>query len=167
MSIKIRPSVVASLSSSQRAELLMQLEKRTVRIPWSGCWVFTGYVFNSGYGGLRVRGTPGNDKYFVHRLSYELLIGAVPDGKQLDHLCRVRCCLNPAHLEPVTHRENVLRGISLPKAWKTWRSRTHCNHGHAFDENNTILTKQGHRRCRICQNFYSKLSHAQSRSNGH
>lgn len=76
--------------------------------PNSGCWLWTGFVHPSGYGVIRT----GNKNTYAHRCSYELFVGAVPEGLQLDHICRVRCCVNPAHLEPVTPQENVLRGLN-------------------------------------------------------
>jgi hypothetical protein len=71
----------------------------------------------------------------------------VPDGLQLDHLCRVRHCANPAHLEPVDCRTNLLRGNTVTAKWA---SRTHCQGGHPYDEVNTYITSEGARLCRIC-----------------
>lgn len=78
----------------------------------------------------------------AHRYVYELLVGPVPEGLVLDHLCRRPLCVNPAHLEPVTQGENVRRGSSA--------QRTHCVHGHLYDEANTRWYR-GHRHCRTCQ----------------
>jgi hypothetical protein len=83
----------------------------------------------------------------AHRLFYEQLVGPIPDGLQLDHLCRVRHCVNPDHLEPVTQTANVLRGIG-PTAVNA--GKTHCVHGHPFTPDNTYINKQGNRHCRAC-----------------
>lgn len=72
-----------------------------------GCWIWTGSVEGKGYGHPTIAGK----KHPAHRLAYELLVGPVPEGLHLDHLCRVRRCVNPEHLEPVTSRENSLRGV--------------------------------------------------------
>jgi hypothetical protein len=106
-----------------------------------GCWLFTGQIDRGGYGLFwyedRLRG--------AHRVSYELYVGPIPDGLHLDHLCRNRACVNPAHLEPVTNRENTLRGI-LPNKLKT-----HCKWGHPYSEENTWTDpKTGWRQCRTC-----------------
>ncbi|MFI1562215.1 HNH endonuclease [Streptomyces sp. NPDC020490] len=72
-----------------------------------GCWVWTGSVESKGYGAPTINGA----KRPAHRVAYEDLVGPIPEGLHLDHLCRVRRCVNPEHLEPVTSRENALRGI--------------------------------------------------------
>jgi hypothetical protein len=86
---------------------------------------------------------------YVHRVVYEALVKPIPVGLVLDHLCRVRHCVNPAHLEPVTQRENVLRGETAPAANK---AKTHCVRGHPFSGQNLILRKSGVRECRTCAN---------------
>lgn len=75
----------------------------------SQCWVWLGSISDSGYGTIG-RG-PGGKNVKAHRWVYENIIGKIPDGLQLDHLCRNRSCVNPAHLEPVTHTENIRRGL--------------------------------------------------------
>lgn len=80
----------------------------------NGCWLWTGYVFAStGYGGIKVA---GDKLQLAHRVVYELLRGPIPEGLQIDHLCRERRCVNPTHLEPVTASENLLRGYAARRA---------------------------------------------------
>ncbi len=82
----------------------------------------------------------------AHRYVYEALVGPIPDGLVLDHLCFVTTCVNPDHLEPVTARENALRARHWPNAEKT-----HCAHGHPYDEANTFVWKRnGWRACKTC-----------------
>lgn len=82
----------------------------SIRTP-GGCWLWQGALNTKGYAVLSVGGRGGR-RHYAHRLSYEIHVGPIPAGLQIDHLCRVRRCVNPAHLEPVTNRENVLRGIA-------------------------------------------------------
>jgi hypothetical protein len=110
-----------------------------------GCWLWTGFIWRSGYGcfwqedGASTR---------AHRFAYEHFVGPIPDGLVLDHLCRVRHCVNPDHLEPVTERENILRGES--SAAESAR-RTHCVHGHPFSGDNLRIATSGQRVCRTCE----------------
>lgn len=110
--------------------------------PNSGCWLWHGAILPNGYGQLFWDG----GRILAHRLSYQSLAGAIADVLTIDHLCRVRCCVNPSHLEAVTHRENVLRGTS-PTA--TNAAQTHCSYGHEFTIENTYL-RGGRRICRVC-----------------
>lgn len=103
------------------------------------CWIWTAAIFTAtGYGQFNANGKPGS----AHRWGYEALVAPVPDDLQLDHLCRVRHCVNPAHLEPVTAAENMRRGARA--------NQTHCTHGHEFTPENTYIDKAGWRRCRAC-----------------
>lgn len=113
------------------------------------CWTWPGAVNNWGYGYTTVgNGTARGRRVMVHREAYERLVGPIPAGKHLDHLCRNRVCMNPRHLEPVTIAENVLRGDG-PGARN--RRKTHCKNGHAFTPENTFYVCDGkERRCRIC-----------------
>jgi hypothetical protein len=114
--------------------------------PNSGCWFWLGTLTN-GYGRV-VRSGHGrrpNIARSVHRLSYIAVKGSIPDGLHLDHLCRVRCCVNPDHLEPVTPRENVRRGLRNQHT-----SKTQCPLGHCYDSQNTLIKRDGSRRCKTC-----------------
>lgn len=83
----------------------------------------------------------------VHKWIWESMNGPVPSGLVLDHLCRNRWCVNPSHLQPVTNKENVLRGTGLSSVNA---KKTHCIRGHAFDDRNTGRDVRGDRRCREC-----------------
>lgn len=111
------------------------------------CWLWTAGKSSFGYGYFAR--AKANGHVYAHRWAYEHLVGPVLEGLELDHLCRVPSCVNPNHLEPVTHQENVRRGLS-PSLLRSWRHAiTHCPQGHAYDEANTIL-KHGCRSCRTC-----------------
>lgn len=108
------------------------------------CWQWTGGGWPSGYGTLRV---DKRTKVTVHRFSYELHVGPIPDDLVIDHLCRNHGCVNPKHLEAVTFRENILRGEN--RAAQHAR-KTHCLRGHSFDSPNGYRNKHGHRLCHAC-----------------
>ena len=107
------------------------------------CWLWRGYTRSDGYGSISWDSRP----CLVHRMAYEWLVGPIPRRLTIDHLCRVRHCVNPNHMEVVTNKENILRGVGL-----TARNaqKTHCLRGHPFDEINTYRYR-GHRCCRICR----------------
>lgn len=107
-----------------------------------GCWIWSGARNGGGYGSLG----RGGRTLCAHRYAYETLIGPIPAGLHIDHLCRVRACVNPAHMEPVTSHVNMLRGIA-PAALNA--AKTHCKNGHAFSPDNTLWS-QGKRTCRVC-----------------
>lgn len=107
----------------------------------SGCWLWTAAIDANGYGML---GVPDRTNR-AHRLVYELRVGPIPEGLQLDHLCRVRRCVNPEHLEPVTSHENTRRS-PLHRG-----NQDHCLNGHPYDEENTYRSPNGWRKCRTCQ----------------
>jgi hypothetical protein len=126
------------LAQSVKEKLLNNIEMITE----SGCWVWTGAVSVHGYGVVKI----DKKDQRTHRVFYEMLVGKIPDGLVIDHLCRVRCCVNPAHLEPVTNKENILRGIS-PQAING--KKTHCKNGHEFTKEN-MIPYVSWRQCKIC-----------------
>lgn len=123
---------------------LAMIRERTVED--GGCWLWTGALRN-GYGAMSQRVSAdvadGWRTLYVHRLTYQLVIGPIPPGLQLDHVCRVRRCVNPEHLETVTAQENKRRGMS-PAAVNA--RKTTCPQGHPYD----MTTGSGGRGCRTC-----------------
>lgn len=107
------------------------------------CRLWIGALTWNGYG--RINATEHN---YAHRWAYVTFIGPIPAGLQVDHLCRVRNCTRETHLELVTNQENAERGTAGDRQ----RARTHCPHGHPYDEENTVLSRGGrHRQCRACR----------------
>lgn len=115
----------------------------------SGCVLWTGAITSHGYGQIRVDGR--NER--VHRVMYEMFAGPIPDGLQLDHLCRVRHCANVDHLELVTPRVNTLRGIGVTAANA---GKDQCKNGHPFDLLNTYWSPTGRRECRTCHRRWDR-----------
>lgn len=112
-----------------------------------GCWLWIGLKNHKGYGVFKIHG-----KYVsAHRLIYKTIIGPIPHGLQIDHLCRVRNCVNPAHMEPVTSRENSLRSMITQSYINA--NQTHCPQAHPYSGDNLYIEKStGRRRCKICMN---------------
>ena len=110
------------------------------------CWIWVGPLNWRGYGTVR---PSGGGTRMAHRVIYECLRGPIPDGLTLDHLCRVRRCVNPEHLEPVTLKENILRGLG-PTAINA--KKEYCPRGHPLSGDNLVKNKlrRGMRECRLC-----------------
>lgn len=136
-----------------------RFDEKWIAEPNTGCWLWTASITSSGYGLIKHSGK----LLTAHRLAYEWYITTIPDGKELDHLCRTPACVNPWHLEPVTHRENVLRGIS-PAA--LCAKKTHCPAGHKYEGENLYVCKKGSRKCKACgrerkqRSYYRQLGRA-------
>jgi len=128
-----------------------------LRVNENDCWEWTGARDPRGYGragfGRREHGTG-----LVHKMIYEAIKGLVPDGLELDHLCRNPCCANPDHLEAVTHQVNVQRGRGGANLLAMAIAVTHCPQGHPYDEANTYRRRNrpNSRECRTCRNEASR-----------
>ncbi len=109
----------------------------------SPCWEWTAHRDRDGYGQFSIKSKPIK----AHRFIYEYYYGAICPDLTIDHLCRNRKCVNPFHLEQVTVKVNVLRGIGICALNK---QKTHCKRGHEFMKENTRFTRDGKRQCRIC-----------------
>lgn len=115
-----------------------------------GCWPWLGVVNDGGYGIIKIQ----YRKTRAHRVAYELSVGPIPHGLVTDHICRNRRCVNPAHLEVVTNKENIRRGFGIPAVNGR---RTHCIHGHALEGDNLKIRKaDGHRVCLTCLRKHSR-----------
>lgn len=123
------------------------------------CWLFAGYKNNLGYGQVFTYNNGKNGYQYAHRASYETFVQPIPDGLVIDHLCRVRCCINPDHLEPVTARVNTLRGEGVLINTR----KTHCPKGHEYTKHNTVSYSNKWRRCRQCISIKNKAYYADSK----
>lgn len=138
--------MVPSYDDTVRARLLGACEADQ-----NGCWRWGKSLTRDGYGQISVRGR----MKLAHRVSYELLVGPIAEHLVIDRLCRVRDCLNPEHMDPVTPIENTYRGLDA----RLWRHGTHCKRGHAFNDENTYFNAQGNAVCRPCQRIRQKLKY--------
>lgn len=112
----------------------------------NGCWLWVGTMLVSGYGVFTAAGQTRR----AHRASYEIHVGPIPAGMELDHLCRVKRCVNPQHLDPVPHRENMRRSPLMSRLGDAQAAKLACPNGHLYDETNTRITREGHRKRRAC-----------------
>ena len=118
-----------------------------------GCWIWTGSKSRTGYGNFHLSQVAhGRKMSRAHRFIYLFLTGQSGEGLVCDHLCKNRACVNPNHIELVGSVENIKRG----NAGIRQKEKTACPRGHAYSEENTIYTKEGYRRCRVCNRVWAK-----------
>ena len=129
-----------------------------VEVSAHGCWEWRAAT-RSGYGQFY----DGTRFVPAHRFAYELMVGPIPAGKLIDHLCRNRACVRPDHIEPVTNRENIMRGIG-----RTARhyKQTRCWRGHEFTPENTYHRVKGGRQCRECTRLNARIRYRLVRREG-
>jgi hypothetical protein len=128
------------------------------------CWTWRAYIAPNGYGQFTLSlGGRKKATFLAHRLAYELVRGPIEAGLVLDHLCRNPACANPGHLEPVTQRENVLRGVGVPAENAR---KTHCSRGHELAGSNLATVTNGSRQCRKCSYLRMKAYRQRKKEKG-
>ena len=131
---------------------LQRFEGKYIPEPNTGCWLWLGALNERGYGKMMIN----YRKILAHRFAYQTFKGPLLARMELDHLCRVRCCVNPDHLEQVDHAEKVRRGAAV---------ETHCKWGHPWDEKNTWMNGKW-RFCRACNNARQKETQKRRKMKG-
>lgn len=144
------------LGPLQSREISARFAEKVRVNPLTGCWIWRAYSTKTGYAQFQAPdlNTGESRLQYAHRVAYESIHGPVPEGFELDHLCARRNCVNPAHLEPVTRKENLMRGDTLPAARA---AQTHCQRGHELSGDNVYTNpSQGSRTCRICRTQFNR-----------
>lgn len=135
--------------------------RRVMPVTESGCWIWTGCSTKQGYGSFGWKDENGKGVLaLAHRISWALSRGPIPDGLVIDHLCKVTCCVNPDHLEPVTQKENYWRSNAREGTIAFNASITTCPQGHEYTPDNTLIRiNRGYkcRRCKTCENIRIKI----------
>jgi hypothetical protein len=151
--VNVRPPDTERLVSMRNQYISRPLSAQVrfwAKVDKSGeCWLWTGAKNQKGYGRFRFNG----QVIYAHRWVYEDAFGPIPDGLELDHLCRTTSCVRPAHVEAVPHRTNILRGLS-PAAQNAQKEE--CRYGHSLSNGNLYLRRDGKRSCRLCKSRLSR-----------
>lgn len=117
------------------------------------CWMWSAGTSSEGYGRYYLGAENGAKRHdYAHRISYAIAHGPIPEGLHIDHLCRVRSCVNPSHLEAVTCKVNLLRGETVTARNA---SVTHCPSGHPYSGENLLVNNRGQRQCASCKRSYN------------
>lgn len=146
-------TVSNNLPENTERRLLEKIEKQKD----SDCWLFTGSKLPSGYGIL----WNGERPTGAHRISFLLYNGEIPAGTEIDHICNNRACVNPSHLQAISHKENILKSSSLMGVNSR---KTHCKRGHPLDGENLHLTPLGSRQCKECMRMHARNAKARKRN---
>lgn len=151
---------LADLTPHALGRLRASLERAQQNTNEAGCWLWQGpYTLPYRYGNFAYK---ASSYMRAHRVVYELLTGPIPDGLVLDHICRTRHCVNPAHLDPVPQYTNCMRGVSIPAVNAR---KTRCKRGHEFTPENTyIIPSTGSRVCRTCRTAYRHATQERARA---
>lgn len=137
-----------NVTARKRTNSILRFQKYIELDILSGCWLWKGCITKKGYGLFKFN----NVSLGAHRFSYQYWNGDIPKQLQIDHLCRTRNCVNPEHLEVISIKENIRRGISYNQ------ELTYCKNGHKFTKENTMIRLTGGRMCRSCHNYNSAKS---------
>jgi hypothetical protein len=156
--LELRPYQVEALNGLARNASGLLAEKdekrfwsKVVISPDTECLEWSAARNEHGYGIIGIGGRSGRN-FKAHRVAYELLVGPIPEGLVLDHLCRNPPCVRPSHLEPVTHKVNVRRGKA------SYVDNTHCKHGHLRTPENTYVCPRGWPECKECRRIANRKS---------
>ena len=148
------PKPVVNLTTTQLENFWSRVDKS------SDCWLWTGSINRDGYGNVGISG----QSYLTHRVAYTAIKGEIPPMLVIDHLCRVRNCVNPEHLEAVTNRENIARGFPGRTKTPPGEERVTCKLGHRLTGYNAMTDGRGYVRCRECYRRYMRDYMASHRS---
>ena len=149
-----RPDSNSYQENEMRKTLKERFDGRYTVNKKTGCWEWEGARSPEGYSRIGHKGKA----CYGHRISHEIHIGPIPKGLEIDHLCRVRHCVNPEHLEAVTHSVNAQRGVCGKVSASRNRAKTTCPHGHPYEGGNLyVVPKTGHRVCLTCKRKRNRI----------
>lgn len=155
MSTADKLNVVSGVKGFVSMPLAERMETKIERSDGLSCWHWRGARSSGGYGQIWVDGKLRP----AHRVMYELKVAQVPEDLVIDHLCRVRHCVNPDHMEVVSQEENIRRG----EGGKNYRDKTHCPQGHPYAGDNLYTAPSGNRLCRKCQRRHQRAFRKRAR----